>query len=397
MASCFDHKTGMVRKPTVVYDKGPVNDPHDNPAILVDPQGYIWVFVAGRSNIRFGYRYRSVRPYDTSEFQQMGEGSIMAYPQPMYVEGKGFFLFETRYDGVRQLFYQTSPDGVNWSEYRQLASIKHGDEKRSGHYQVTAQDGERLVCAFNRHIDGKVNFRTNIYFIETSDFGQSWTLVDGTPIDIPIVDRDSPCKIIDYESKGQNCYIKDVNFDINGNPVILYVTSYGSHPGPECGPREWYVANWTGKEWEFNFITRSTHNYDSGSLYVEGKQWKVIGPTEPGPQYWQQGGEIASWVSSNKGRSWKKDCQYTSNSPFNHCYLRRPLYAHDPFYGFWSAGNAEVLTKCYLYFGDSKGNVWQLPYEGMTEEWVAPKKMRYYSDEECTRPITSDRVRAVSR
>ena len=46
MISCFDHKTGLVQKPTVVYDKGTVNDPHDNPALLIDPDGYLWVYVA---------------------------------------------------------------------------------------------------------------------------------------------------------------------------------------------------------------------------------------------------------------------------------------------------------------------------------------------------------------
>lgn len=381
MISCYDHKTGLVKKPTVVYDKGPVNDPHDNPALLIDDKGYIWVYVAGRGNNRYGYRYRSVKPHDIDQFELMGEGSIMAYPQPYFVEGRGHFLFETRYDGVRRSFFQTSEDGIHWSEYHALANIidKENGETKSGHYQITGHCGDKLVTAFNRHPDGKCDYRTNIYYIQTTDFGKTWTLADGTPIEVPITDKDSPCKILEVENNGQNCYIKDVNFDADGNPIILYVTSFGWRPGPEDGPRQWSVAYWNGKKWLFHDITRSTNGYDSGSLYVEGKVWTVIGPTEPGPQFWGQGGEIAAWSSRNEGKSWKKTLQYTYNSPRNNSYVRRPVDAKDPFYGFWADGNPDVFSISCLYFGDSKGHVWRLPYD-MKEEWEAPEVMTYFKD-----------------
>ena len=48
----YDHKTGMVSKPTVVCDKGGVLDPHDNPSIMIDDEGFIRVFVSGRGNAR---------------------------------------------------------------------------------------------------------------------------------------------------------------------------------------------------------------------------------------------------------------------------------------------------------------------------------------------------------
>jgi len=44
MISYYDHQTGMVPKPVIVYDKQGVNDPHDDAAISIDNQGYIWVF-----------------------------------------------------------------------------------------------------------------------------------------------------------------------------------------------------------------------------------------------------------------------------------------------------------------------------------------------------------------
>ena len=64
----YDHKSGMVSKPTVVYDKKGVNDPHDNPSIMIDDQGFIRVFVSGRGRTRPGFKFKSVKPLDISEF-----------------------------------------------------------------------------------------------------------------------------------------------------------------------------------------------------------------------------------------------------------------------------------------------------------------------------------------
>lgn len=389
MISCYDHKTGLVQKPVVVYDKGPVKDPHDNPAILIDGEGYIWVYVAGRGNKREGYRYRSTRPRDISEFECKGS-SIMAYPQPYYMEGKGHFLFFTRYDGKRQLFFQTSEDGVNWSAYTRIASImdeKLG-EKMSGHYQITGRYKDKLVTVFNRHLGGDCDTRTNIYYLESSDFGKTWTTADGKAVELPVTQKDSPARILELEiqrtdstrinkKSGEltNCYIKDVNFDSEGNAIILYLTSHGPCPGPKYGPVEWYTAHWNGKKWEFRYITSSTHNYDSGSIYVNGREWTVIAPTGAGPQKWGQGGEIESWTSRNNGKKWKKQYDYTINSPRNNSYVRRPENAKDPFYAFWADGNTDAFSISYLYFGDSKGNCWKLPYRS-GDEWIKPQPVR---------------------
>ena len=43
MVSYYDHKTGMVPRPTIVLDKN-TSDAHDNPVISVDDKGFIWIF-----------------------------------------------------------------------------------------------------------------------------------------------------------------------------------------------------------------------------------------------------------------------------------------------------------------------------------------------------------------
>src|SRR5690554_1197909 len=59
MIGSYDHASKKVAKPTVVYDKQGVDDPHDNPSLAMDAEGYIWVFVSGRGRSRMGFKYRS--------------------------------------------------------------------------------------------------------------------------------------------------------------------------------------------------------------------------------------------------------------------------------------------------------------------------------------------------
>lgn len=373
MIGCYDHKTGRLQKPRVVHDKGVdgVSDPHDDPTVQVDRNGYVWVFVAGRANKRPGIRYRSVNPYDISAFERINE-SIMAYPQVHYHPEKGFFLFFTRYDGVRQLFWQTSEDGVNWTPYRKLASVKEGTESKSGHYQISNICGTKVCTAFNRHINGNVDTRTNIYYVQSEDWGATWTTADGTAVTVPVTERYSNALVRDFQSQGRNCYIKDLNFDAAGRPVILCVTSDNHLTGPDGGVRQWHTFHWTGREWRESLIATSTHCYDSGSLWIEKGVWTVIAPTDPGPQYWGAGGEIVVWRSFDEGGSWVRAQTLTANSTYNHTYIRRPLGAAEGFYAFWADGSPDARTASHLYFCTASGSVFRMPYD-MTDEWAAPE------------------------
>ena len=373
MAGCYDHRTGMLQRPTVVHDKGVIGvlDPHDNPTIQIDKDGYVWVFVAGRGNTRPGIRYRSSRPFDVTSFEYVNE-SIMAYPQVFYDAQKGFFLFFTRYDGKRRTFFQTSEDGVSWTQPQPIASIMEPGEKMSGHYQITSYDGKKLACSFNRHPDGDCDRRTNIYYIQSEDWGKTWTNAAGERVELPITREEGPALVRNFRKDGRNCYIKDVNFDKDGNPLILYVTSDNYLTGPDGGEREWEVARWNGEKWEYTFITRSTHCYDSGSIYVDGDEWTVVGPTEPGPQYWGAGGEMAMWKTVNGGVIWERYRDITRDSQRNHSYARRPMNAHPDFYSFWADGNPDKLSISYLYFCNDRGEAFRMPYT-MTQEWQKPE------------------------
>lgn len=374
MAGVFDHKTGQVSKPVIVFDKMGVDDPHDNPSLAMDDKGYLWVFVSGRAKARPGSKYRSKLPYSIEAFEQVREEE-MTYPQPKYIKGKGFLHLFTKYTGVRELYFETSPDGVTWTEDQKLAGIKRPGDANSGHYQISGQHGEKVCFFFNWHPNGNVDLRTNIYYMQTTDFGKTWTTVDGKKLDTPVTDVDSPARVMEYFSQGKNVYIKDVNFDEKGNPIALYLAGPGHQPGPANGPRQWYVLYWNGKAWENYPLTTSDHNYDTGSLFVDGSEWTVIAPTENTPQQWGGGGEVVMWKSLDKGKTWTRVKQLTRKSERNHNYIRKVVNGRDPFKYFWADGNPDKRSESLLYFGDSKGNVWQLPYD-MAGDWQTPVRVR---------------------
>ncbi len=362
MISCYDHRTHSVPQPTVVVDKLEVIDPHDDPSLAIDKDGYLWVFVSGRAKKRPGFKYRSDRPYSIESFTKITEEE-MTYPQPLWDDREGFFHFFTKYTGVRELYYEMSADGVIWSDDVKLAGIVEPGATKSGHYQVSGQRDGFICTFFNRHPDGVVDKRTDLYYAQTKDRGKTWMTIDGDRLELPLTMVDSGARAIDYSSQGKNVYLKDLNFDRDGNPLCLYVTSKGHEPGPQNGPREWRIARFEGGEWKTNLVCRSDHNYDMGSLYVDGSQWMVIAPTDTGPQPHQAGGEVVRWTSEDSGKTWKRTAPITRDSPRNHNYARRPVNARDPFYSFWADGDPTGFSESRLYFSNSDGSrVFELPY-----------------------------------
>jgi hypothetical protein len=190
----------------------------------------------------------------------------------------------------------------------------------------------------------------------------------------PLSDKVNPASVLEFQSKGRNVYLSDIQFDSAGHPIILYVLSKGFESGPEMGPREWRIARWTGMEWlELQTGIVSGSNYDVGPLYVESDTtWRIIGPTQMGPQPYNPGGEIAMWLSEDTGATWKMVRQMTKESEMNHTYVRRPINAHPDFYGFWADGHGRKPSESHLYFCNQKGDVFRLP-QTMTGEFAVPE------------------------
>ena len=371
MASFYDHADGTVPRPTIVMDKA-TSDAHDNPVISLDDDGHVWIFSTSHGRERPSFIHRSVKPYDIDRFERvsatrMQDGEPVpldnfSYMQVWHVPKRGFAAFFSRYNdpAVRTICFMTSRDGREWSEWTRLAAIEQG------HYQVSACTPQVAGSAFNVHPRGKgVNWRANLYYIETTDSGRTWHAADGTPVVVPITGRDpdaSGCLVHDTHKEGLLAYLKDLRYDAASRPVILYLTSKGYACGPQNDPRTWMTARWTGRRWEIRPAMHSDNNYDMGSLIIEPDGlWRIIAPTEPGPQPWNTGGEMALWTSADEGKTWTKVRQMTAKSPRNHTYARAPVNAHPGFYALWADGHARRPSESALYFCDREGSVFVLP------------------------------------
>jgi len=371
MVSYYDHQTGTVPRPVILVNKN-TGDAHDNPVMAIDDDGYIWIFSNSHGGTRPAYIWRSDKPYEIAAFTRM-RSTNFSYGHPYWVPGQGFFFLHTIYrNGHRVLHWNTSRDGKQWTEPSVLAHIAQG------HYQITAHDGPRSATVFNYHpAPLGLNARTNLYYLETSDMGKTWKTVDGKVVTPPLTQVQNAALVHDYAAEKRLVYLKTVDFDASGKPVILFLTSGGYESGPQAGPRQWKTARWDDKRWVIRDVTTSDHNYDFGSLYIEPDgAWRIIAATAPGPQPYTTGGDIVMWLSRDQGQSWKMLKQLTHSKTVNHTYPKKPVNAQPEFYAIWADGDTLRPSESSLYFTDREGTaVWRLP-QHMSGDTAKPERLK---------------------
>jgi hypothetical protein len=366
MVSYFDHVTKTVPRPRILLTKKTA-DAHDNPAIALDGDGHVWVFSNTHGPEKRSSIHRSAKPYEIDAFETVADKISLSYGQPWFVDGRGFMLIQNRYADGRAVAFQTSRDGRAWSDPGLLAQFK-------GHYQISgvSRDGKRLGVAFNYHPRG-LDTRTNLYYVETSDFGDTWRTANGEALAVPLKDVTNAALVHDYEANGLLVYLKDIQFDAGGRPILVYLTSKHHEPRPGAGPHAWHTAHWTGDGWRIRDVATSDHNYDFGQLYAEANTWKLVAPLAPGPAPFMTGGEVEMWQSSDDGATWAKLKSLTHDSPRHHTFVRQPLNPHDDFYAFWADGDPSKASDSSLYFTDKQGSgVWRLPAR-MTGDVAKPQ------------------------
>ncbi len=368
MISYYDHVRNIVPKPVIVHDKEGVREPYDNASLSIDGMGFLWVFVSGNSRTRPGLIFRSSMPYSIERFDKIKEMEMLS-PQPWWNPGSGFLLLWSRVSKGLEICFSSGFTGENWTDTRTLAAM-------GGHLQLSGTSQGKVYTAFNYFPGGNIDRQTNLYLLHTDDRGRTWKTIDDKVVQIPLTDTANDALIRNFEEEGLLVHLSDIDFDADGNPVLLVVLSRDVEPGPQGGPREWMVISRKDDNWNFNKVCESTHNFDRGSLYITPGEWRVIGPTEPGPQKYATGGEVAMWVSTDEGRSWEKKMDITSQSRFNHSFVRKPMNPDKKFYALWADGNAAEFSKSSLYFMNESGTkVWMLPYE-MKRNFQKPVKVR---------------------
>jgi hypothetical protein len=274
---------------------------------------------------------------------------------------------QTKVKRGRELYWRTG-DGNSWEPEQKLAGM-------GGHFQVTNVFGKTLYSVFNYNPEGNIDKRTNLYLVKTSDMGKTWLNVAGEVVKTPLEDVQNNALIYDSGKEKKLVYINDLNFDNEGNPVILAIISNDS--GQEgILTHELSIFLWKDNTLSINKICSVPHNQCIGAVYPGKEIWKVLSPCVESSDKSDSVHEIVLWTSRDKGSSWQRATDVTSNSIFNNSYVRRPLNASDEFYSFWSDGDHKKRSECRIYFTNEKCNkVWAFPYK-MSKEMQRPERIR---------------------
>lgn len=353
MVSAYDHATQELLAPVCVFDKW-CADAHDNPALQIDPSGYLWLFSPSHGEwTTRSFIHRSKKPYDHTAWETVSDSPLFAYAQPWVDADFGWMFLHTEYHHGRGLRLKNSTDGFRWTPSRPIADFG------AGHYQVSYFDPQErcLQVAFDYHPEaGGLEARTNLYYMESRDGGGTFCTAEGETLDLPLREKNNRALVRNFQDEGLLVYLRDVKRTPSGEPVILFVTSKGFQPGPQNGPHLWRLARWSASEgWNVQVLFASDNNYDHGELWIGKEDWRILAPTETGPQAFNPGGEMVLWVSSDEGHTWHKERQVTQGSKYNHTFARIPYRAQADFHSFWAQGDARQPSPTALYFSDRTG------------------------------------------
>jgi hypothetical protein len=252
-------------------------DQHDNAAIRVDNNGYIFVAKAARGSWRKSFLYKSVNPYDITEFKVIDSG-YKAYPQ-LWSMG----MVYTKYNGhLRETWIM-----ANNCE-KKLAS--------GGHYVVSYYDGKFIHVFSNWHKNGDLNNRGGVYYMRSAN-GCNWQDANGNALTLPLEPDSNETRVKAHN--GEMIYLKDVKVDERG-PVLLFAKS--TTWNPTQGTRELYEIDSYGNE---TYITNQNHNYDGAAYFGNNSQFIVavksrdFGYTGGAMFFYHKGEEIGGISNGN--------------------------------------------------------------------------------------------------
>lgn len=379
--SYYDHASGEWAYPVVIGDN-PDGDAHRNPTLLIDQDGYLYMFWGAHGHESF--ISRSVRPHDISEWELRSALEEMGatYPQPWMLREGEIFVSYRKAPGWR---CRTSTDGAqSWSDPIDITAFGMPDDARGcAEYSIygstVADEGpyprtmhfafSRLGAGTAEEMEQKALWarRYNLYYTRSEDAGRTWLRSDGSEYDLPIDEEHAELL---YDSGTRGVWIKDIQIDPAGNPLILFLEGE-----VETFHAWWKVARVTPDGWQIVDVTESDHMYDTGAIMVFGEGdiriWGASGDNQPH----EDGGEIEEWRSTDGGATWEMTRALTSGSRYSHNHAK-PVMGHQRGPGdvraIWSYGDSrkppETEDVRLYYIGDGMDEGREIPFPSGPEE-----------------------------
>ena len=319
MIQTFDHSTDEWL-PAVHVGSG--KDNHGGPALVADSKGYLHI-VFGPHGGPFQY-CRSERPNDASSWLKMPEfGDRGTYPSLICGKDDTLYIAYRGGSAPCKLLFQRKPAGGEWTEPVVLV-----DAAVPGGYTQYSN----ALC-FGP--DGTIHLAFHVYdlhpaggkavgHLQSRDGGVTWTLADGSPVELPYTPHD-PGWVVKGPELDMRC--ANVDCDPDGNPYLTVSTfkpspsradiwrfvdgawerielapllrqlGYGPRVGAEplCfdGNGNLYVALTVSKDGKWGDPTNEVL-----VLYSEdrGEHFQVLGASTPSP-------EASNWLPSLERRT----------------------------------------------------------------------------------------------
>jgi len=357
--TCYDHGRQSFAEP-VVLGSNPDGDAHRNPTLLVDTEGFLYVFYGAHGHP--SHVVKSTSPHDIGSWRALADldDPRGTYPQPwQLVEGEVYVMYRhapgwrcrVSKDGGETwqapVSIIDSPPDAGWDcTVYGISIAETGPFPRRVHFAWSRLGGGTPEEIQAKHLWAR---RYNVYYACSDDGGRTWQRSDGTPYELPITESTAE-KLYDCGQHG--VWLKDIQLDAQGNPYILFLDSE-----TETYQSDWMVLRHVGGEWKLSKVTHSDHMYDGGGLVLLSDQdIRIYGATTPSQPH-EDGGEIEEWQSTDGGETWVNTAHITHDSRYSHNHVK-VVHNHQAGVGdlrmFWSYGDShsppetrDVSMYCY--------------------------------------------------
>src|SRR6266567_2030397 len=238
----YDHDSG--RRVVVTLKARLQIDDHDNPSILVRPDGRLMVFWSAHAGPTMWYRTSS-RPEDVTAWEPERTlptntpGRLgYTYPNPMQLsaEGNRIYLF-WRGGNFNPSLSTTTNLGTPWNAARTV--ISNPGQRPYVKYASNGRDTIAMAYTQTHPRSG----RTNIYYAayRAGALRRADGSVISTMANLPIAPTAGE-KVYDWTTNGK-AWVHDVALDAAGHPVIVYATF------PTDTDHRYRYARWDGTRW----------------------------------------------------------------------------------------------------------------------------------------------------
>ena len=307
----YDFDTDEVSKPVLLPIEPTADLTHGQPAIVIDNDGYIWVF--GGSHGSPCQVAKSKRPRDISEWERVADIEIpegrdphgITYPQPIAVSDG--ILVIARGVGTTTKWYDApvyrikTTDGGNTWTHDVLVNIEYSKQYPYLFHKI----GNKIIGLVSlRNLNGD-DYWHGAMFLMSDDEGQTWKKADGTTYTLPIDDAQADWIVKDLHYEGW-----DVNILPSGKPVALVWKADTS---------DLYLYKWNGTTWE-------QHHIDNlGDLGFAGELGFIKVVDENTIEVYTSKNingvvEIVKYTTTDGGSTWSME-QITSNSSYTNSRL----------------------------------------------------------------------------